>query len=407
MELSGYSYEAIDKTGKKIKGRVNSSDRHAALQDLNQNMYVYKLEQSKPSIWQRELELGSKRIPLKYFVPFLRQLSTLFKAGVPLVESLRILGEQTSYKRLKNILPEWAANVARGNQLSEVLRENEDWFPPVFISMIRAGEITGNLEDVLDNLATYMEKEHQTREKVKSAMTYPAVIGVTAILTCAFLLIKVIPNFVQSLMKSGEQLPLPTRIVLAFSHHLVAAWYLYLIGFVVLFFLFRLIVKRPKGRYFYDVFKLYIPVFGKLMQKAAIARAARTMSTLFQSAVPTLQVFTVAANVVGNEVYARALRGARDSLRAGNSMVIPLKKEKMFPPLVTQMIAIGEQTGNIDSMFGKIADFYEADVEATVDKLRPLIEPLMILFLAVVVGVIVLAALAPIFQMYQDFGKLH
>lgn len=407
MALSGYSYEAYDKSGKKTKGIVNGSDRQAAIQDLKQNLYVYKLQEAKPSLLQRELILGSKRIPLKVFVPFLRQLSTLFKAGVPLVESLRILGEQTTYKRLKKILPEFAAGVARGNQLSDVLREQEALFPPVFISMVRAGEVTGNLEDVLDNLATYMEKEHNTREKVKSAMTYPAVIGVMSICTCTFLLIKVIPNFVGSLKQAGSQLPWSTRVVLATSDHLVGTWYLYLLGIMLCFLLFRYLLKKPKFRFAVDALKLRVPVFGKLLQKAAIARASRTMATLFKSAVPTLQVFTVAANVVGNEIYAKALREARDSLRGGNSMVVPLRKEKMFPPLVTQMIAIGEQTGNIDTMFGKIADFYEADVEATVDKLRPLIEPLMILILAGVVGVIVTAALAPIFQMYQDFGKLH
>ncbi|MGZ6550878.1 MAG: type II secretion system F family protein [Tumebacillaceae bacterium] len=405
--MAGYTYEAYDKTGKKIKGIVSGSDRQAAIQDLKQNLVLIKLAEAKPSIWQKELILGSKRIPLKYFVPFLRQLATLFKAGVPLVESLRILGEQTSYKRLQSILPDLAATVARGNQLSEALREYDEMFPTVFLSMVRAGEVTGNLEDVLDNLATYMEKEHNTREKVKSAMTYPAVISVMSVVTCTFLMVKVIPNFVANLKSSGVPLPWSTRVVLATSHHLVGTWYFYLVGILVCMLLFRYLLKKPKFRFAVDLLKLHVPVFGSLMQKAAIARASRTMATLFKSAVPTLQVFTVAANVVGNEVYSKALRAARDSLRGGNSMVVPLRKEKMFPPLVTQMIAIGEQTGNIDTMFSKIADFYEADVETTVDKLRPLIEPLMILILAFVVGVIVTAVLAPIFEMYQNFGKLH
>jgi type IV pilus assembly protein PilC len=407
--MPAYSYEAIDSsTGKKTKGRIDSSDRQVAVQELKQKgIYVVKMEDDKGSIWNREFEIGSKRIPSKEFVPFLRQFATLFKAGVNLVESLRILSEQTSHKKLKKILVECAAQVARGNQLSEALREHADAFPPVFPNMIRAGEVTGNLEDVLDRLATLLEKEHYTREKVKSALTYPAVISVVAVLVSVYLLVKVIPNFVQNLNQLGGTLPMPTRIVLGLSHHLAATWYVYLVGVLAAVVLVRTFVRTPKGRHLFDLFKLRLPIFGKLFQKAALARSSRTMATLLASAVPTLQVFTVAANVVGNEVYGRALREARDALREGQSMAVPLRKEKMFPPLVTQMIAIGEQTGNLDTMFGKIADFYEADVETTVDKIRPLIEPLMILVLAVVVGTIVLAAIAPIFQIYGTAGKMH
>jgi type IV pilus assembly protein PilC len=399
-----YSYEAFDRLGKRVRGRVDSSDRQAAVQELKQKgLYVTKLSDYTGSIWQREIELGSKRIPARDFIPFLRQFATLFKAGVTLVESLRILSEQTTNKKLKKILLDCASQVARGNQLSEALREHDGAFPPVFANMIRAGEITGNLEDVLERLASYLEKEHYTREKVKSALTYPAVISIVAAFVTVFLLVDVVPNFVQNLQQLGGHLPTSTKIVLAVSGHLVKTWYLYLLVLGAAFVLLRGALRTPRGRYAFDSLKLRLPIFGPLLQKAALARASRTIATLLSSAVPTLQVFTVAAGVVGNEVYARALLQARDALREGQSIVLPLRRE--FPPLVTQMIAVGEQTGNLDEMFAKIADFYEADVETTVDKLRPLIEPLMILLLAILVGTIVVATIAPIFEIYGTAGR--
>jgi type IV pilus assembly protein PilC len=398
----------MDATGKARKGRLEAADRQAAVLELKvQGLFVTQIDEAKISIWKREIELGPKRLPLKDFVPFLRQFATLFKAGVTMVESLRILSEQTSNRKLKKILSECASHVARGNQLSDALRAHDGAFPPVFANMVRAGEITGNMEDVLERLAAMMEKEHNTREKVKSALTYPSVIGVVAVLVSVFLLVNVIPNFVKNLTALGGELPLPTRIVMGTSNHLIQWWYWYLLGICALVLLLRAAVRTEKGRLAFDLFKLKLPIFGTLFQKAAIARSARTMATLLQSAVPALTVFTVAANVVGNEVYAKALRQSREALRAGQSMVTPLREEKMFPPLVTQMIAIGEQTGSVDAMLGKIADFYEADVETTVDKLRPMIEPIMVLILAIVVGVIVTAAIAPMFEIYKNAGRPH
>ncbi|PWK06249.1 type II secretion system F family protein [Tumebacillus permanentifrigoris] len=406
--MPAYSYQALDTAGKTRKGRVEAADRQAAVLDLKmQGLFITQIDEAQTSIWKREIELGPKRLPLKDFVPFLRQFATLVKAGVTLVESLRVLSEQTSNKKLKKILSECASHVARGHQLSEALREHDQAFPSVFSNMVRAGEITGNMEDVLDRLASMLEKEHNTREKVKSALTYPSVIGVVAVLVSVFLLVNVIPNFVKNLHALGGELPLSTRIVMGTSTHLIHWWYWYLLGICALVLGLRAAVKTPKGRFAFDLFKLNMPVFGVLFQKAAIARSSRTMATLLQSAVPALTVFTVAANVVGNEVYANALRQSREALRAGQSMVTPLREEKMFPPLVTQMIAIGEQTGSVDAMLSKIADFYEADVETTVDKLRPMIEPIMVLLLAIVVGVIVTAAIAPMFEIYKSTGRPH
>jgi type IV pilus assembly protein PilC len=403
--MAAFSFEAFDAQGKKIKGRVESSDAQAAIQDLkSKGLRVIKIGEYKGSIWTRELELGSRKIRQEDFVPFLRQFATLFRAGVNLVESLRIMSEQTSNKQLKKILVESTVKVARGNQLSEVFREYDDAFPPLFVNMLRAGEVTGNLEDVLDRMAEMMEKEHYVRQKVKSAMMYPAVIGVIAIAVSIFLLVSVIPNFVGSLLRVGGTIPTSTKIVMAISDHLIGNWFWYVLGFIGLFVGVRSLVRTKQGRYYFDLLKLKLPVFGMLMQKSAIARVSRTMSALFKSAVPTLQIFTIAAGVVGNEAYARALREARDSLTSGQSLVAPLRKNNLFPPLVTQMISIGEQTGNLDAMFAKIADFYEKDVDTTVDKLRPLIEPMMILMLSVIVGTLITAALAPIYELYKNTG---
>jgi len=404
--MPAWSYVALENSGKQRSGRIESPDRQSALQELKgQGVRIIRLEEFKGSIWTRELAFGTKKIPMKELVPFLRQFAVLVRAGVTLVDALRILAEQTTHKPLRTILVDAASQVMRGSQLSDVLRAYPREFPPLLPNMIRAGEVTGNLEDVLERLAQMMEKENYVREKVKSAMTYPIIVSILAVLVAAFLLINVIPTFVQNLLALGGQLPLPTQIVLATSEHLQAWWYLYAGGLLLSWLGLRAISRTERGRYAFDLLKLKLPVFGPLLQKAAIARTSRTLSAMFQSAVPTLQAFTVAAGVVGNEVYARALLKARDALTEGQSLVLPLRAEPMFPPLVTQMIAIGEQTGSLDVMFAKIADFYEADVEAMVDKLRPLLEPLMILVLAVVVGVIITAALAPVFEIYNQMGQ--
>jgi len=270
--------------------------------------------------------------------------------------------------------------------------------------MVRAGETSGNLDGTLNSVALFFEKESNTRKKVKSALTYPITVSIFAVLVTIFLLIKVVPQFVQMFADYGAELPLPTRIVIGISNFIVAKWYLLLAVVVLLISTIIYIGKTPTGRYYIDYFKLKLPVFGKLIQKSAIARMARTLSSLMTSAVPILQAMTMTSQIVNNEAIARPIRESRDSLRQGNSIHEPLQKYKVFPPLLTHMMAIGEETGSIEEMLTKVAEFYESDVDTMTDQLKGLIEPLMIVVLTVLVGTIILAVLMPMFSIYEMVG---
>lgn len=405
--MTKYAYQAIRNGGGRQKGQIEAASRQRAIDLLHeQGALVVDLKEVRDSIWTRDLNLGTKKVQPQEFVAFCRQFATLIRAGVTMGDALRIMAEQVDGKILRLSLLDVTQQVQQGAQLSDSMEAHKNVFPPIFTHMIRAGEISGSLENVLDQLAIYMEKQYYTIGKIKSALTYPISVAIFAVLVTIFLLVKVIPTFVSIFAQQKISLPLPTRLVLNVSHVFIQDWYLITAAGIIFIFLIMYFMKSKKGHFLFDRWKLKIPIFGQLFLKGSIARMSRTLSTLFASAVPTLQAFTIAANVVGNDFIAQIMRDSRDALRSGGSMVDPLKTTNVFPPLVVQMIAIGEQTGSIDEMFAKIADFYEADVDHLVDRLKPMIEPLMIVFLAVVVGTIVLAAILPMFSLYQHFGQM-
>jgi type IV pilus assembly protein PilC len=268
--------------------------------------------------------------------------------------------------------------------------------------MLRAGEASGSMEIVLDRMATFYEKSHYTREKIKSAMMYPVVMLVLTVIVTIFLLTNIVPMFVNMFASFNAELPAITKTVLAVSDSLVSTWYVYLLVLIGSVIAIRAILRMPRGRYAFDYILLKIPVFGSLFQKGSLARVTRTLSTLFSSSVPVLQSLTIVENVADNIVVSRAIAASKESLRQGRPLSEPLKKSWVFPPLVTHMIAIGEETGSMDTMLEKIADFYEAEVEATVDRVKALIEPLMIVVLAVIIGAIVLSIMVPMFEIFNQ-----
>jgi type IV pilus assembly protein PilC len=277
-------------------------------------------------------------------------------------------------------------------------------FPPMVINMISAGEASGNLDDTLNQLATYFEKQHYTKQKIISAMMYPMIVGVVAVFVVIFLLAKVVPTFATMLQDAGGKLPGITRFVLACSDFVQAYWWL-LILLMILIYLSLLFIRRNSStRYYFDYAILKVPVFGKLLQKSALARMTRTLSSLFSSSVPILQSLSIVEKVVENEVIAKVIRESRSALETGQRLTEPLKKHWIFPPLVTQMISIGEETGSLDEMLAKVADFYEKEVETSTDRLKALIEPLMIVFLASIVGTIVISIIVPMFEVYKTIG---
>ncbi|MEK3883608.1 type II secretion system F family protein [Paenibacillus sp. PL2-23] len=399
-----FTYEAKGIGGRLLKGKMSSMDKTTAVEELRKRgLVVLSVQEIHHSVLQTELYIGN---PVKgiHFIIFCRQFATLIRAGVTLLDSTHILSEQTESKPLKKALAEVHSSLLKGVPFSQAAGEHKRIFPPMFISMVRAGEETGDLDGTLDRLAAFFEKAHTTKEKIKSAMTYPIVVGFMSIAAVIYLLQAVVPQFVSMFDSFGAELPLITRIVLALSDSMSEQWYLWVLGVIVLVTAFVMIQRTEQGKHAIDYAKLKIPIFGKLNQKGAIAQMSRTLSSLYASSVPVLTSLAIVEQVVGNRVIGQVIRQSADSLRRGNPLSDPLKKSWVFPPLVTQMIAVGEETGALDSMLSKVADFYEMDVDNTVDRLKSLIEPLLIVFLAGVVGLIVMAILLPMFTLYSTVG---
>jgi len=396
-----FLYQALDERGKRQKGQLSAPTKGAAIQELKRRgLFPRAIKEKQQSIWQMEIPIG-KPVKTEDFVVYCRQFSTLIKAGVSIVDATNILSNQSDSKALRQTLTEVTDRLRKGMAFSEAIAEYPKMFPPIFVNMIKAGETAGNLDEVLERLAVQFERDYFTIEKVKSAMTYPIVVGIVAILSIVFLLLNVVPQFVGMLNTTGTEIPALTKTVMGLSASLSQRWYFWLAGLALLITVYQLLRRLPQGRYAIDYLKLRLPIFGVLYRKAAIARFTRTLGSLFQSSVPILQALTVVEKVIGNAVIAQVIHRSKESLSQGQRLSDPLRKSWVFPPLVTQMIAIGEETGAMDHMLGKIADFYEADVENTVDKLKSLIEPLMLLAVSGIVGTIIASILMPMFKIYE------
>ncbi|WP_139490267.1 type II secretion system F family protein [Brevibacillus dissolubilis] len=396
-----FTYEALERSGSRTRGKITATNKVVAVNELKQQgLLVSAIKEEKLTFLHKEIVLG-RPVKHKHFTVFLRQFATLIRAGIGLVDSIRILAKQSESKNLGKALSEIETDLRRGIQLSEACIKHPKIFDPLFISMIKAGEASGNMELILDRLAGFYERSHFTREKVKAAMTYPITVGLIAVAVTMFLLTYIVPTFVTMFASFQAELPLITRMVMAVSNSLVDTWYLYVLGIAAIVIGWRITADTPKGRYAIDYALLKFPIFGKLLQKSAVARMTRTLSTLFASTVPILQALTIVEGVVGNKVMGQAIHDAQDSLRQGRSLSEPLKKTWVFPPLVSHMLSVGEETGSLDLMLTKVADFYEAEVETAVDQIKALIEPIMIVILAVLVGVIVLAIMVPMFEIFS------
>ncbi|AIQ61251.1 type II secretion system F family protein [Paenibacillus borealis] len=397
-----FEYQVKTHTGKQLKGKLTATDKSIAMEELRKRgLTVFSLVERKTTILSMEIYIGN---PVKtiHFIIYCRQFATLMRAGVSIVDATRILAEQTESKPLRKALLDVNSSLLRGTAFSQAIQDHKKIFPPLFVSMIRAGEETGDLEGTLERLAVYFEKQHTTTEKIKSALTYPITVGVMAIAAVVYLLWAIVPQFVSMFESMDAELPAITKMVLALSKSIQGQWYIWLLVIILLITAYQFAKRTERGAYALDYAKLKIPVFGKLNQKGSIAQFTRTFSSLYASSVPILQSLAIVEEVAGNRVIGGYIRKASDSLRQGKPLSEPLKKAWVFPPLVTQMIAIGEETGALDQMLSKVADFYEMDVENTVDRLKSLLEPLLIAFLAGVVGIIVAAIMLPMFSLYSN-----
>ncbi|MFB6467978.1 type II secretion system F family protein [Cytobacillus sp. Hz8] len=402
--MGRFKYTGRDRKGKK-NGVINATSKREAVQKLRADgIRVMDVIEVPETLLTKDISFGSS-VKLEHMVIYLRQFSTLLKAGVSIVDSTSILAEQTDSKGLKKVLLDIVQDLKEGKPLSEAAAKHRKIFSPMFINMIRAGEAGGNMDETLDRLAIHYEKQHNTRSKIKSALAYPIAVAVFAVAVVIFLLVSVVPTFVDMFADFGGELPAITQFVLDASKFMQKFWWL-IVLLIVAFIVFIIALRNNKNtKYYLDYFMLRIPIFGKMMQKAVLARMTRTLSSLFTSSVPILQAMTIVEDVVENEVIARVIRESHDALEKGQSMTIPMKKHWAFPPLVTQMILIGEETGSLDAMLGKVADFYEQEVENSTDRLKSLIEPLMIIVLAGLVGTIVTSIVVPMFDIFNQVGN--
>lgn len=399
--MARFKYNGRDRSGAKNGIITASSRREAMIKLRNDGIRIIQIDELPDSLLTKDIMIGNP-VKLQHLVIFLRQFSTLLQAGVSVVEATRILSEQTDSKHLAKALKEIEQELREGNPLSAALAKHDHIFEPLFVHMIKAGEISGTVDETLDRLSDYYEKQHHTRQKIISALTYPLVVGFIAVAVVIFLLVGVVPTFVSMFEDFGGELPAITRFVLNASQFMQRFWYLFILLVIGLIIAIVYARKNPQTKYYLDYALLKIPVFGKVLQKGVLARFTRTLSSMFSSSVPILQALTMVEKVVENEVIAKVINESRESLEQGRSLTEPMRKHWAFPPLVSHMIAIGEETGSLDTMLNKVADFYEKEVETATDQLKSLIEPIMIIVLAMLVGVIVTAIIVPMFEIFNS-----
>lgn len=403
--MARFKYEGRDR--KRVRaGVVVAGNRREAVEKLRDDgVRVIEIREIAETALQKDIVLGN---PVKrdQFIMFLRQFSTLMRAGVTIVDSVKILSQQVESKALRKTLVNIDEDLRKGNSLSDSLRKHPKIFEPLTINLIKAGELSGNIDESLDRLATYYDKAYQTRQKVKSAMSYPLVVGVLAIGVVIFLLSSIVPMFAEMFEGFGGELPMLTQMVMLASDLVQQYWYLLVLAGFGIAATIWMMKRSEQGKMILDTMLLRMPIFGRMLKKSALARMTRTLSSLFSSSVPILQALTMVEKVVGNAVMSKVILAARDNLERGGSLTEPMKNHWAFPPLIPHMILIGEQTGSLDHMLDKVADFYEKEVEAETDRLKALIEPLMIVVLAALVGTIVMSIMLPMFEMFQNIDNM-
>ncbi len=395
-----YNYTAKDKTTKTVTGVIEAASESEVIQLLHKNeLTVVSLKPAKKKLLSRQRRGG--RVKMDDLVIFARQLVTLINSGIPLVSALGILIEQVESPNLKDVLFGVRGHVESGMSFCDSLARYPYVFSTFFINMVRAGETSGMLGDVLERVATYLEKSVALARKVRSSLIYPAVVVTMAILITAVLLLKVVPTFRGIFDMLGGSLPFATRVLIAVSE-LARKWFMFLvIGLAVAGLVFRQFTKTKRGGYYFDKAMLKLPVLGVLSRKVAVARFSRTLSTLVKSGVSILNALSIVAKTSDNKVVEEAVNNSSHSVREGEPIANPLARSGVFPPMVTAMISVGEQTGKLEIMLTAIADFYDEQVDIAVAGLTSMIEPMVIAFLGVVIGGIVVALFLPIFQISQ------
>ncbi|MEK7316292.1 MAG: type II secretion system F family protein [Candidatus Eisenbacteria bacterium] len=382
-------------------GEMESNTQDEALTALRKKRIIITSVREKPKGFKMELPGMGPGVTTRDLAIFTRQFATMINAGLPLVQCLDILSKQTEKEPFRQVIAAVMREVEAGNTLAESLgkKENQGVFDELFVNMVEAGEAGGILDEILMRLATFIEKAEALKRKVQGAMVYPGVVMTVALVATSFMLIFIIPTFARMFTGFGAELPLPTKIVMGLSSFLRSYWWALLLGIVGTGVGIQRYYLTERGHLEIDRLLLKIPVLGDVLRKGAVARFTRTLGTLISSGVPILTGLEITARTAGNRVIQEAIMAARASIREGETIAAPLRESKVFPPMVVQMISVGEETGALDDMLTRIADFYDSEVDTAVDALTSLIEPIMIVFMGGIVGGMVVAMYLPMFKL--------
>jgi len=411
-----FQYAAKDPAGKTVQGTIQANDKAEAVAQLRGKSLIVLSVESGGKKAKKQKKAASGKVGGGLFSPrvvckktelviFTRQLATMISSGISLLESIEVLAEQAESPGMKLCCERIAGELRSGTDLSSALQTCPKIFNPLYISMVSAGEASGQMDVILGRLADYVEATEELKREIKSAMTYPVISLVLVLGITAFLMIGVVPGFKDVFEGLGVELPGLTQAVLACSDWLAAQWYLIFFAGIGGFFGFTAFKKTDQGRLLVDHLILRLPIFGQLSRKVALARFSRTFATLVRSGVPIMGTLDIVADTAGNKVVANTVRDSRESVRNGNMLSEPLGKSKVFPPMVTRMIAIGERSGALENLLEKIAEFYDSQVKATIKSLTSLIEPLLICVMGGIVGLVILSVFMPLLNVMEKIGS--
>ncbi|MGM8216315.1 type II secretion system F family protein [Bacillaceae bacterium W0354] len=402
--MASFKYTAFDFYGREKKGKIKAYNEEQAVKQLRSNgLKIESIEAIKETIWTRDFYIG-KPVKTRELVLFLEQFHALLNAGLTIIDSLKILQEQTSNKVFKEALTYIEIDMKQGNSYTDALKKHPHIFPPLAVNIIHSGEASGALDEALKDLSVYYKKHDQTRKKITSTLSYPIVVFIVAIAVVTFMMLVVVPQFVDMFAQFGADLPAITKFVVSFSHFLTKWWLLILLIFILLIIGIIYLIKNEKTREKVDYYLLKTPGFGTIVLKSNIANITRTLSSLLKNGVSILNSLDLVQDTINNREIKKTIEAAKQSLKQGGSLAQPFRDHWAYPYLVTQMITVGEKTGSLEEMLDQVATIYEEDVESVSDQLKALLEPVTIIFLSLIVGTIILSIVVPMFDLFNQIN---
>ena len=402
--MSLYKYKAVTQDGRQVEGTFEGRDKKEVISKIRSaNQTPIKVDEASKSKDVKDLKIINK-VKTKQISIFCRQFYTMLNSGVTIVSCLDILRKQTESKKLSQTLDDIYEDVLTGNSFSDSVKKHDDVFPSLLINMIEAGEVSGNLDNIMDRMAFHYEKEYKMNNKIKGAMAYPMILGLLSVVVVIFLLTFIMPTFTDMFEDSGVPLPAPTRMLLAISDLLTQRWYVFVIVIGAVSYGLIKYIKTTEGRTMFDSIKLKIPIVKGTVAQIITSRFSRTLSTLMMSGVPLIEALDIVSRVVGNKVVENGILDAKEDVRKGTSLSTPLQRIDAFPLMLTQMIEIGEESGSLDDILEKTANFYDEEVDVSIQRLTTMLEPIMIIVMAVVIGFIVISMVLPMFDMMNTIN---